>query len=64
MKSDVQKQASEYRKAHQKKKRRYSMLICLASVVVLCTTYALILPAVTMGHEHCDIPEHTHTEDC
>ena len=64
MKSDVQKQASEYRKAHQKKKRRYSMLLCLASVVVLCTTYALILPAVTMGHEHCDIPEHTHTEDC
>ena len=40
------------------------MLICLASVVVLCTTYALILPAVTMGHEHCDIPEHTHTKDC
>ena len=64
MKSDVQKQASEYRKAHQKKKRRYSMLLCMASVVVLCTTYALILPAVTMGHEHCDIPEHTHTEDC
>ncbi len=64
MKIDVQSQANEYIKAHQKKKRRYSVLMCLASVVVFCTTYALILPAITMENESCNIPEHLHTEEC
>ena len=32
-------------------------------MVVFCTTYALILPAITMETK-CDIPEHTHTESC
>lgn len=64
MKIDVQSQANEYIKAHQKKKRRYRILVCLASVVVFCTTYALILPAITMENESCNIPEHLHTEEC
>ncbi len=32
-------------------------------MVVFCTTYALILPAVTMEAD-CQIPEHTHSDDC
>ncbi|MDY3238656.1 MAG: fibro-slime domain-containing protein [Anaerovoracaceae bacterium] len=36
----------------------------LASVVVFCTTYALILPAITMEEAYCGITEHVHTEDC
>ena len=35
----------------------------LAGVVVFCTTYALILPAITL-EKQCDIPEHTHTDAC
>lgn len=38
-------------------------MTCLAAVVVFCTTYALILPALTM-EKQCDIPEHTHSEAC
>lgn len=35
----------------------------LASIVVFCTTYALILPALTL-EKTCSLPEHTHGEDC
>ena len=38
-------------------------MTCLAAVVVFCTTYALILPAITM-EKQCEIPEHTHSEAC
>lgn len=36
----------------------------LACVVVFCTTYALILPAITLERTACGQEEHTHTEDC
>lgn len=37
----------------------------LACAVVFCTTYALILPAITMEKPPlCGKDEHTHTEDC
>ena len=37
----------------------------LSSIVVFCTTYALILPAITMSRETiCGIEEHIHTEKC
>lgn len=38
----------------------------LAAVVVFCTAYALILPAITLSAEapECGIAEHTHTEEC
>lgn len=39
-------------------------MTCLAAVVVFCTTYALILPAITMEKETCPIPEHIHSEAC
>ena len=55
--------AKKYTKAHQRKKRWYRVVTCLAAVVVFCTTYALILPATTL-EKKCEIPEHTHTEAC
>ena len=55
--------AKKYTKAHQRKKRWYRVVTCLAAVVVFCTTYALILPAITL-EKKCEIPEHTHTEAC
>ncbi|MCI6937716.1 MAG: LPXTG cell wall anchor domain-containing protein [Clostridiales bacterium] len=43
-------------------KRLVSILGC---VVVFCTTYALILPAITMEQETvCGLQEHQHTDSC
>lgn len=37
----------------------------MACVVVFCTTYLMILPAITMESEaYCGLEEHTHTEAC
>lgn len=37
----------------------------LACVVVFCTTYALILPAITLeSGAHCGYVEHQHTDEC
>lgn len=42
-----------------------SVVTALACVVVFCTTYALILPAITMENQaYCGYEEHTHGEDC
>ncbi|WP_289219604.1 DUF7604 domain-containing protein [Faecalibaculum rodentium] len=44
---------------------RKKLVGALAAVVVFCTTYALILPAVTLSSEtHCGKEEHTHIEEC
>lgn len=36
----------------------------LACVVVFCTVYALILPALTLEKPSCGLEEHVHTEEC
>ena len=38
----------------------------IAAIVVFCTTYALILPAITMETQglSCGLAEHTHSQDC
>ena len=63
MQHDVQQKATEYTQKHHRKKRWQKVVACLSAIVVFCTTYALILPAITMEKE-CDIPEHTHTTAC
>ena len=63
MKKDALQGAEKYTKALQRKKRWYRVVTALAGVVVFCTTYALILPALTL-EKQCDIPEHTHTDAC
>ena len=64
MKLDAQQSAEKYTKAHQRKKRWYRVVTGLACVVVFCTVYALILPAITLEKGACEIPEHTHTDAC
>ena len=64
MKKDALQGAEKYTKAHQRKKRWYRVVTGLACVVVFCTVYALILPAITMEKGACEIPEHTHSEPC
>lgn len=55
--------AEPYASAHRRKRRWYQVMTCLAAAVVFCTTYALILPAITL-EKQCALPEHTHTEAC
>lgn len=63
MKYDVSRDVEKYTKVHKRKRLRHRVVTVLAGVVVFCTTYALILPAITL-EKQCDIPEHTHTDAC
>ena len=63
MRKDVLRNAEKYTKVHKRKRLRHRVVTALAGVVVFCTTYALILPAITL-EKQCDIPEHTHTDAC
>ena len=63
MKYDVLRDAEKYTRVHKRKRLRHRVVTVLAGVVVFCTTYALILPAITL-EKQCDIPEHTHTDAC
>ena len=64
MKHGALQSAEKYMKAHKRKKSWYRVVTGLACVVVFCTVYALILPAITMEKGVCEIPEHTHSEAC
>ena len=57
---------AERRGARRRKNRIWKKLVSfLGCVVVFCTTYALILPAITMEREaFCGKQEHTHTQSC
>ncbi len=47
----------------EKRWRRFARTVAVA--VVFCTTYMLILPALTMENEtYCGLNEHTHSEEC
>ena len=63
MRQDVLRNAEKYTKVHKRKRLRHRVVTVLAGVVAFCTTYALILPAITL-EKQCDIPEHTHTDAC
>lgn len=64
MRDEGLKRLQGYIKTHRLQKRWQRIVTCLAAVVVFCTTYALILPAITMEKEPCQIPEHAHSEAC
>ena len=63
MRSSNLPQGETYIKSHRFHRRWLKVLLLLSAIVVFCTTYALILPAITMERE-CQIPEHTHTDAC
>ena len=52
--------------ARRRKNRIWKKLVtALGCLVVFCTTYALILPAITMERETlCGLGEHVHTDSC
>ena len=57
--------ANRMSRNHKRKQVWQRFVRCLAMVVVFCTTYALILPAITMqANPVCGLESHTHTDDC
>lgn len=58
--------AGKYAARRERKALWRGVVTGIAAVVVFCTTYALILPAITMETEgfSCGMAEHSHTEEC
>lgn len=65
MKREILSEAVKLNIAHRRRKRWYQVVSAMAAVVVFVTTYALILPAITMEKDTiCGLEEHTHTDAC
>ena len=67
MNRDIHSQAEQLNKKHRRKRIWYRILFVPICLVVFVTTYALILPAITMESTpdtYCGIAEHVHTDDC
>lgn len=65
MKESLSQQTANLKHKNNRHKRWKGIVSILACMVVFCTAYALILPALTAeGTPHCGKEEHTHTEDC
>lgn len=66
MRKQLSVRALSYLKTHMQKKKWRRVVTVLSCIVVFCTTYALILPAVTMTQQtFCGKQAHVHTpEDC
>ena len=65
MANKVMQDAEKMTLRHSRKKIWQKIVIFLCCVVVFCTTYALILPAITMENNPvCGFVEHQHDESC
>ena len=65
MQNSLPKKIQTYMEEHSRFRRWSKLVTVLACVVVFCTTYALILPAITMTSEtYCGKEAHTHNEEC
>ena len=62
MRQEAMSPRDRYRRRRTQKRWRKVMTV-LCALVVFCTTYALILPAITL-EKGCRIPEHTHDDGC
>lgn len=62
---NLSRSAEKYRDRHRRNRIWKKLVSILGCVVVFCTTYALILPAITMERETvCGKLEHRHEESC
>lgn len=64
---NLPQEAEKLRGEHSRRKSWKKIVVALACVVVFCTTYALILPAITMEKYKildCPFQAHQHTENC
>lgn len=61
----IQRKIVQFLREEKHKRKLKRIVGIMAVVVVFCTTYALILPAITMSDKtYCDMEEHTHGEEC
>ena len=60
---EIVRDAEKQMQRKRQKKRWKNIVKILAMVVVFCTTYALILPAITMEGS-CQLTEHVHQDSC
>ena len=62
---NLDRRAQGYSARHRRKRIWKKLVTALGCLVVFCTTYALILPAITMERETvCGLSEHVHTDSC
>ena len=65
MQNSLSQNAQGYMKDHLRKKRWKQVVTILACTVVFCTTYALIVPALTMTSDtFCGKEVHQHSDEC
>ena len=65
MRRDILRKAVKLNIEHRRRKWWHRLVSMMAAVVVFVTTYALILPAITMEQETiCGIQAHSHTNAC
>lgn len=65
MKGSLLQEAIKLNKERKRKQQWNRVVRVLAGIVVFCTTYALILPAITMEIDPiCGLEEHLHIEEC
>ena len=65
MQKHVLPEVEKYMKQSKKRRTWTKIVSVLACVVVFCTTYALILPAITQENKvTCTLAEHKHDENC
>lgn len=65
MQPEIRKTAEKFKKQGTKRRLWQRIVSGLTCIVVFCTTYALILPAITMeGDAFCGKPEHIHDPSC
>lgn len=62
---NLDRRAEGYRARHRRNRIWKKLVTALGCLVVFCTTYALILPAITMEREPvCGLSEHVHSDSC
>ena len=65
MKNDPTRKTTKKANSRKWKAQWKKIVSTLAAVTVFCTTYALILPAITVNsNTYCGLEEHEHTEAC
>lgn len=65
MEHNSREKIGAYLKNRVYRSRWRKLVTVLGCAVVFCTTYALILPAITMSREiYCGLEEHQHDESC
>lgn len=65
MRKEILREATDFLVVHRRHRTWKKVVSALACTVVFCTTYALILPAITLEKSpQCEKIEHTHTDAC